>query len=345
MPPALPQSTAQATFVGHGAFQYQALPNWAQLPPSWSFVEAVGLATDSSGNSLVFNRGEHPIIVLDRQGRFLRSWGEGFFVRPHGIQVGPDDSIYCVDDFDHAVHKFTPQGQLVFTLGTRGQPSETGARTVDYRTIRQAAGPFNFPTNLALAPGGEMVITDGYGNARIHVFSPDGRLLRSWGEPGAGPSQFHVPHGIAIDRAGTIYVADRENSRVQLFSLDGRFLGEWTSLARPCEVAMDDDQNVYVAELGYRAGMFPGDTPPPGATTGGRLSIFNSNGELQARFGGGDNPCAAGDFFAPHDVWVDRFGDIYVSEVTMSAGGNRGLVSPDCHTLQKFVRVSPQGSP
>jgi DNA-binding beta-propeller fold protein YncE len=154
-----------------------------------------------------------------------------------------------------------------------------------------------------------------------------------------------VPHGIAIDRAGTIYVADRENSRLQLFSLDGRFLTEWSPLARPCEVAIDDDQNVYVAELGYRAGMFPGNEPPPGATSGGRMSIFNSSGELQARFGGGDNPCAPGDFFAPHDVWVDRFGDMYVSEVTMSAGGNRGLVSPDCHTLQKFVRVNPPGSP
>jgi DNA-binding beta-propeller fold protein YncE len=344
MSPALPSSAA-ATIVGQGAFRYQALPSWAQLPPGWSFIEAVGLATDSAGNAFVFNRGEHPVIVLDRQGQFLRSWGEGFFVRPHGIQVGPDDSIYCVDDFDHSVHKFTPDGQLVFTLGTRGQSSETGARTVDYRTIRQAAGPFNFPTNLALAPGGEMVITDGYGNARIHVFSPDGRLLRSWGEPGAGPGQFHVPHGIAIDRAGTIYVADRENSRLQLFSLDGRLLDEWASLARPSEVAIDDDQNVYIAELGYCAGMFPGDVPPPGATTGGRLSIFNSRGELRARFGGGDNPCAAGDFFAPHDVWIDRFGDFYVSEVTMSAGGNRGLVSPDCHTLQKFVRVSPQGTP
>ena len=231
MSPALPYPHV-TTVVGQRAFQYQALADWAQLPAGWSFVEAVGLATDSSGNAYVFNRGEHPVIVLDRQGRFVRSWGEGFFVRPHGIQIGPDDSVYCVDDFDHAVHKFTVQGQLLLTLGTRGQSSDTGARTVDYRTIRQSAGPFNFPTNLALAPDGELVISDGYGNARIHVFSPDGVLLRSWGEPGAGPGQFHVPHGIAIDRTGTIYVADRENSRLQLFSLDGRFLAEWSPLAR-----------------------------------------------------------------------------------------------------------------
>jgi DNA-binding beta-propeller fold protein YncE len=328
--------------VGQGAFQYEVAAAWEQLPAGWSFVEVVGVATDSAGNALVFNRGEHPVIVLDRQGRFVRSWGEGVFVRPHGIHVGPDDSVYCVDDFDHTVRKFTPDGRMFLTLGTSGQSSDTGARTVDYRTIKRSAGPFNFPTNLALAPSGEMYVTDGYGNARVHVFSPEGKLMRSWGEPGAGPGQFHVPHGIVVDRQGIVYVADRENSRLQLFSPEGKFMAQWTDVARPCEAAIDAAGNVFVAELGYRAGMFEGNKPPAGTPTGGRVSIFNAQGELQARFGGGDNPCAAGDFFAPHDIWVDRFGDFYVGEVTMSAGGNRGLVARDCHTLQKFVRVTSQ---
>ncbi len=345
MPPALPSTSNRLTFVGQGAFRYQVQSDWAQLPPGWSFVEAVGVATDSSGTVFVFNRGEHPLIVFDRDGRFVRSWGEGLFVRPHGIHIGPDDSIFCVDDFDHTVRKFTPEGRLLLTLGTHGKSSDTGARTVDYRTILRSAGPFNFPTNLALAPGGEMYVADGYGNARVHLFSADGQWISSWGEPGDRPGQFHVPHGIAVDRQGTVYVADRENSRLQLFSPRGVFLAEWTDVARPCEVAIDAAGNVFVAELGFRAGMFPGNQPPPGNPTGGRLSIFNSRGELQARFGGGENPCAPGDFFAPHDVWVDRFGDMYVGEVTMSAGGNQGLVPPTCHTLQKFVRASSQESP
>ena len=333
------KSAADNISVGQGAFRYRAVSNWQRLPAGWSFVEVAGVAIDSADNVFVFNRGEHPVIVFDRSGNFLRSWGEGLFARPHGITIGPDDAVYCVDDCDHTVRKYTPDGRLLNSLGTSGRPSETGARTVDYRTIERSAGPFNFPTNLALAAAGDLYITDGYGNARVHHFSADGRLLSSWGEPGSRPGEFHLPHGIAVDRGGTVYVADRENSRVQLFSPTGQVIAEWIDVARPCQVAIDRHDNVFVAELGYRAGMFPGNVALPDQTTGGRVSVFNPRGELLARWGGGDNPCSAGDFFAPHDVAVDSRGDLYVGEVVMSAGGNQGLVSPDCHALQKFVRL------
>ncbi len=337
--PAPASTSAAPTFVGSGAFRFSVQAGWEQLPSGYSFVEVAGVDTDSAGNVFVFNRGKHPVIVFDRQGKYLRSWGEGVFSRPHGITIGPDDAVYCTDDMDHTVRKFTPDGRPLLTLGTSGRHSDTGARTVDYRTIERSGPPFNFPTNLALSPGGEMFVADGYGNARVHRFSPDGRLIASWGEPGAGPGQFHVPHGIAVDRHGTVYVADRENSRLQLFTSEGQFVAQWTDVARPCQVAIDTHDNLYVAELGWRAGMFDGNQAPPGNPTGGRLSIFNLAGELQTRFGGGDNPCAPGDFFAPHDVCIDRFGDLYVGEVTQSAGANRGLVARDCHSLQKFVRL------
>jgi hypothetical protein len=105
-------------------------------------------------------------------------------------------------------------------------------------------------------------------------------------------------------------------------------------------LAFDSAGNVFVAELGYRAGMFPGNVAAPGQTTGGRVSIYNARGELQTSIGGGDNPCSPGDFFAPHDVTIDRHGDFYIGEVTLSAGGNAGLVPRDCHSLQKFVRIT-----
>ena len=323
--------------VGEGLFSYEAQEHWAQLPEGWSFVEAVAVATDSQDRVYVYNRGQHPVIVFDREGWFLTSWGEGIFVRPHGITVGPDDAVYCSDDHDHTVRKFTPEGELLMILGMSGQPSETGVQNNDYRTIQRAGPPFNLPTNMALSPQGDMYVTDGYGNARVHKFSADGQLLFSWGEPGSGPGQFHLPHGIGVDRAGRVFVADRENNRIQVFSAEGEFLQEWTDLARPCEAFIDAEDNVYVAEVGFHAGRFPGlEIPPDGS--GGRASIFNRDGVLQARWGGGTNPCAPGDFFAPHDVWMDSQGDLYVSEVTMSGGGNQGLVPPDCHTLQKFVR-------
>jgi sugar lactone lactonase YvrE len=146
-----------------------------------------------------------------------------------------------------------------------------------------------------------------------------------------------LPHGIAVDSEGTIYVADREGDRLQLFSPEGDYLTEWTQVERPAEVFIGPDGRVYVAELGWQSGLFPGATPPRPNPVGGRVSIFSPDGKLEAQWGGGEHPCAPGDFYAPHDIWVDRRGDIYVGEVTMSAGGYAGKVPPDCHVLQKFT--------
>jgi DNA-binding beta-propeller fold protein YncE len=315
------------------------LGQWEKLPANWDLVEVAGVATDSMDRVYVFNRGEHPVIVFDRDGNFLASWGEGLVRRAHGIHIGPDDAVYCTDDLDHTVRKFTSEGRLLLTLGVSGQPSDTGIDGIDYRTIRRAGPPFHRPTNVALTADGSVYVTDGYGNARVHHFAAAGRLLRSWGEPGSGPGQFNLPHGIALDSRGRVYVADRENSRIQVFGAQGEFLTEWTGVARPMQVAIDPAQNVFVAEVGWRAGLFPWQTAPGPEPAGARVSVFNLEGRLLARWGGSGQPWECGEFFAPHDVCFDSRGDLYVGEVVMSAGGNRGLVPRDCHALQKLVRI------
>ena len=332
-------STEQFPHVGQGAFTYTANADWAHLPDGFTWREATAVATDSSDRVYVFNRGEHPVMVFDREGAFLESWGEDIFARAHGITIGPDDALYFTDDLDHTVRKFSPTGELLLKLGTSGQPSDTGATGIDYRTIRYAGPPFYFPTNVALSPQGDIYVTDGYGNARVHKFSPDGELLFSWGEPGAGPGEFHVPHGIAIDRHENVFVADRENDRIQVFSPQGEFLHEWTELARPSQIAFDPAGNLFVVELGYKAGMWPGTSAPSPDATGGRVSIFDSAGKLLSRWGGGNNPTSNGDFFAPHDIALDSRGDIYIAEVTWSAGGKNGMVPADCHSLHKFSKT------
>jgi DNA-binding beta-propeller fold protein YncE len=320
--------------------EFQVVENWQQAPPEqFSHRDVAAVGVDSRDRVYLHTRHGDRVLVYDRDGTFLHAWGDGVFGNAHGITIGPDDAVYCTDDRDHTVRKFTPDGRLLLTLGVSGRPSDTGAIDNDYRTIQRAGPPFNLPTNLALSPDGGMYVPDGYGNARVHKFSGEGRLLFSWGEAGSGPGQFHLPHGIALDREGTVYVADRENSRVQLFTSAGEFLDEWTDVARPTQIFIDAGSNVYVSELGWRAGLFPRMRPAGPEAAGGRVSVFNRRGELQARWGGGDRPCEAGDFFAPHDVWADSRSDLYVSEVIMSAGGSRGLVPRDCHTLQKFVRL------
>jgi DNA-binding beta-propeller fold protein YncE len=331
--------------VGSQPYRFEVVEAWPRLPAGWDLVEVAAVATDSQDRVYLFNRGECPVAIFSPDGEFVSHWGEQTIVRAHGLTVGPDDSVYCVDDLDHTVMKFSPDGELLLKLGVSGQYSDTGATSLDYRTIQRSGPPFNFPTDLALGGGGELYITDGYGNARVHKFSPDGELLKSWGEPGDGPGQFHVPHGIAVSPDGLVWVADRENDRIQRFDANGAFVDEWTQLARPTNIFIDNGIDgagaVYVSELGYHAGIWPGSPQPSPNATGGRVSIFNLQGELLCRWGGGKDPCARGDFFAPHDLWLDSRGDLYVSEVHWSAGGKRGLVPRACHCIQKFVREYP----
>lgn len=329
------------TLLGFGNYRYRPVPAWQHSPGDFQGTEVSAVAVDSRDRIFVFNRGTEPVIVFDQHGERLQSWGADVIVHAHGITIGPDDAVYCTDDFDHTVRKFAPHGRLLMTLGTSGQPSDTGATSIDFRTIQRAGPPFYFPTNVALSPTGEIYVSDGYGNARIHKFTADGKLLFSWGEPGTEPGQFRIPHGIAVAPDGRVVVADRENSRIQFFDSDGTFLSEWTDIARPCQVAFDAEGMLYVAELGYRAGMWPGTSPPSPDATGGRVSILDLDGRLLSQFGGGEHPESPGDFFAPHDIRLDSRGDMYVAEVVMSAGGNRGLVDPECHTLQKFTRLTP----
>ena len=262
---------------------FEACEGWGVLPDGWHLVEVAGIATDSHDRVFVFNRGDHPVIIFDHEGQFIGSWGENLFVRPHGITIGPDDTVYCTDDLDHTVKKFTPDGTLMGVLGKSGCPSDTGATSMDFRTIRHAGPPFHYPTNLALTADGSSYISDGYGNACIHRYSPEGIHVSSWGEPGEGPGEFRVPHGIAVKPDGTVVVADRENSRLQFFSPDGQFREEWTDIARPCQVLIDARGGVYVAELGFRAGMWPGTTAPSAMRPGdGPASSTKTAGCLPA---------------------------------------------------------------
>jgi len=318
------------------ALGYEVIEGWEQLPGGYKHRDVAGVAVDSEDRVYLICRGDHPIIVYDSGGRFLRSWGQGEFTyRTHGISVGPDEMLYCTDDGNHTIRKFTPDGKLLMTLGTMNTPSDTGYDGKDSATVSRAAGPFNRPTNIAVGPKGDLYVSDGYGNARVHQFSPSGALKRSWGTPGGGPGQFFIPHGIAVAADGRVFVCDRENDRIQIFSPDGEYLSEWTDTQRPTHLVFDPQGRAYVSELWWHTGQTSQRLGPVKEARYGRVSVFDRDGRVLARWGG---PVAEapGSFAAPHGLAVDSRGDVYVAEVTWTFAVSRGKAREDCHTFQKF---------
>jgi sugar lactone lactonase YvrE len=198
--------------------------------------------------------------------------------------------------------------------------------------VTRVAPPFNYPTHAVEAPSGELYVSDGYGNARVHVFTAAGELVSSWGAPGSAPGEFDLPHGLAWDARGRLYVSDRLNSRVQIFAPDGTFLEEWPA-RRPNGVAFDADGDAYVAELGS-VFLFT-ESPDLGAERA-RISVRGADGEVRAELTASED----GDdaiYFAPHAVAVDRQGDLYVGEVPASY--SRGTAPRDASVLRKYVRT------
>lgn len=196
---------------------------FAIQPPSsgWALDMVSSVAVDAKGTIYLLQRGEkaEPVVALNRDGRILRSWGKGLYKMPHSIRIDPAGNVWTVDAESSRVLKFTPEGVKLLEIPVGGQPKNAKSR-------------FCGTTDIAFARDGRLYIADGYANARVLEYSGEGKRLREWGTPGTGPGQFHLPHGIAIDEAGVVYVADRENGRIQRFDRNGKYIGEWSHLGK-----------------------------------------------------------------------------------------------------------------
>ena len=210
------------------------------------------------------------------------------------MQENGEDRVWLCDEHHNQFYKFTTDGKLLQTIGEKGARSDTGVpdsewSSAAYKQVTHGGGPFNLPTDIAFAPDGSMFMTDGYGNARVHKFSPDARHQFSWGEPGTAPGQFNLPHGVWIDSRGRVLVADRENDRVQVFDQSGKLLQVWPiELIGPAFFYVDKDDVVYIPEH-----------------NGGMVSILTLDGERLARWG--DGPIMR----SFHGIWGDSHGDFY----------------------------------
>jgi peptidylamidoglycolate lyase len=280
-------------------------------------VSGVGIDTD--GNVFVFHRNERtwpasdelsttpiagPTVTVfhPRTGAVLAQWGADTFAMPHGLTVDHENNVWLTDVALHQVYKFSHDGKLLLTLGERGVSGNDATH-------------FNRPTDVAVAPDGTAFISDGYRNTRVLVVSPEGEFVSQWGAKGNGPGEFNVPHGLAMDGVGRLYVADRENDRVQVFDPAGRFLAQWkeSAIGRPYGLAIAPNKTALVADGGAQP------VSPPDRSG---VSVVKLDGTVIGRFGRWGN--YDGQFRMAHDVAVGQDGAVYVGDIT---GGR----------VQKFV--------
>ena len=290
------------TTVGTDKLTYELAQDFPKLPHGETFAVVSTVATDSQDRLYVFQRKDPPVVVFDRDGNYLDAWGHGAFNSPHGMSIS-DDVVYLTDRDDSVAVAYTLEGRPLMVLGERGVHSDTGCEAPG-DMVPRAAGPFNYPTEIVRGPSGSLYIADGYRNSRIHKFSGDGDLIKSWGTPGSSePGEFHLPHSLMVDADERVYVCDRTNRRIQIFDSEGEFITMWTGMGGPNDIVQGADGLFYICEQ-------EADGNPPYVT------IRDGGGEVLARW----------DIRHAHGIWVDSRGDIYLGLTTS-------------HSVDKYVRV------
>ena len=275
------------TTVGSGDYTYQLVDAWPNIPKHWELGTCSDLAVNSFNEIHLFSRGDHPLTIWNPNGDFVSSWGEGTFSdNEHGIYITKSDTVWLVDANFHVATEHHPDGTLIRTLGNKSVPAPT-----------YFGRPFNMPSGLAIAPDGNIFVSDGYGNRRVHKFNPLGELITSWGSPGDGPGEFALVHNLAVDRNNRVLVCDRENNRIQIFDSEGIYIDQWTDLHMPGDIYIKDDV-IYVIEQ----------------TDKGGVSIWTETGDLITRWYS-DKGEGKGSVYAGHGICVDAEGSIYVAEL------------------------------
>lgn len=280
---------AEPVIVTLAGITYAVERSWGSLPAGMPPAMISQVAVDSGGRLYAIRRGDPPVVIYAPDGSFAGSFGDGLIFDSHGIYIDREDRIFIADRDAHQVLVFSTDGTELFRLGARHQPCW--------------AGPFNHPTDVAVAADGEIYVSDGYGNARVHRFAPDGACRGSWGEVGHGPGEFMTPHAVWIDRQNRVLIADRENNRVQLFDRFGAWLDEWRGLCRPMDIYEDAAGVVYVTDQVPSVTAFAGD--------GTRL------GRARPSLNGA------------HGIVGDVVGNLYLSEILPNVITRMRRVGPD----------------
>ncbi len=311
---------ATAAFAqNHAPNPYREPVAWGQMPPgrSWGATSAVYPSPDGNiwvaercGANLCVDSDLDPILLFDASGKLLRSFGAGHISWPHGIHVDREGNVWVADavgaepshltpaGWGHVVRKFSPEGELLLTLGRPGIAGE-GKDT------------FNKPSDVLVAPNGHIYVADGHfpgGNNRIVEFSADGTFVRQFGQYGTGPGDLFDPHALAMDSQGRLFVGDRANSRIQIFDQFGGYIATWTQFGRPSGIYIDENDVIYVTDSESNLSRNPGWKRGIriGSARDGFVTGFIPDPESDQ-----DNSLTSG----AEGVAVDRSGAIYAAEV------------------------------
>jgi NHL repeat len=295
---------------------YEVVAAWPERHKDMKWGAVAGIAIGPMEQIWTFNRGAVPVQVYTAEGALVRSWGQGHFREPHQVRIDRKGLVWLVDSGSHVVQQFTPDGELLLTLGTPGEPGDDSTH-------------LNRPTDVAVTAAGHAFVADGYGNNRIVHFDERGQFVRTWGAIGSAPGQFSLPHSIALDSRGRVFVADRNNARVQVFDQTGRFLDEWRDLLVPWHIVVTEQDEIYVC--GSSPMRWP-KLPIPGLVVGippkdQLVMVFTPDGRLTrlVTFPKGQG---SGELDWVHAMAVDRQGNLYLGDIQ----GRRP---------QKFLRLEP----
>lgn len=244
--------TLAAISATASAQEYRLEEGWPQLPAGMEWGGVISVDMDADGNIVVFRRAEPPILKFDPSGKMLAGMAEGVIVRAHGFDIDDEGFLWATDQRGHQVIKFSPDGDVVMTIGQKEVAGE-GMDTL------------NGPCDVTVAPNGDIFVADGHGNSRVVKYSKDGTFITTWGVKGEQPGEFNVPHSTALDSQGRLFVADRSNNRVQIFDQDGHYLDSWTQFGSPSGIFISDDDTIYVADSGK--GIYVGNAKDGSVTT------------------------------------------------------------------------------
>ena len=293
---------------------YESVPNFLKMPPGLYLGEGIGIATNSKGHIFVYTRSQATrLFEFDKTGAFVREIGEGLygFVFAHAVRVDSEDNIWAVDEGSNMVIKFNPQGRVVMTLGRRPEPVDAGGAPSPYTPANPGKYVFDRPSDVGFDTAGNIFVADGYGNSRVVKYDKNGRFLAQVGSKGSEPGQLNLPHSLAVDGKGNVYVADRTNRRIQVFDNDLKFVKIYGNVGTPWELCISPGPHQFL----FSSNTFPDANDYTLAEVTGEVYKMELDGTVLGKFGKAGKQL--GEFSGLHEIDCRNPNELYISEIQL----------------------------